>query len=278
MTVEIAAVQPTAHLGEAVELVVTVTHPAGYRVITPQLERTWGDFEVRSQSAPVVTSGNGQEISQFSIVITGWELGEFSTPALPLTIGNVQGELVEITADPVTINVVSVLTEDDLALRDIKPQAALPLAVWWPWLVGALGLVGLLAMVWWRGREGKTAVSFVDNRLPYQIALDELDEITASGLAERGNFKGYYTQTTDVLRRYLDGALGLKTEEQTTGEIRQAIQPLSWGSEDKKLLVNLLNEADLVKFAKVRPTIEDARRATGEAKKLVLAVKEKVTE
>ena len=268
------AVQPTAHIGEAIDLVITVDHPAGYRLIVPQLEQAWGDFEVRQQSAPVATAaGDGRESSQLTITVMAWALGEFSTPSLPLTVSNPQGELVEVTAAPVSIKVESVLTEDDLALRDIKPQATLPLPVWWPWLVaiGVLALGGVL--LWWR-REGGTAVPFSDNRHPYQIALAELDEIAASGLAERGDFKGHYTQTTDVLRRYLDGSLSLMTVEQTTAEIRRAIQSFSWPNETKKMLVNLLNEADLVKFAKMKPTIADAQRATSEARRLVLAVKE----
>ena len=268
------AVQPLAHIGEAIDLVVMVEHPAGYRLIAPQLEQAWGDFEVRQQSAPEVTAtGDGRESSQLTITVMAWALGEFSTPPLPLTVSNPQGELVEVTAAPVSINVESVLTEDDLALRDIKPQATLPLPLWWPWLaaMGVLALTGVL--LWWR-REGETAVPFSYNRLPYQIALAKLDEIAASGLAERGDFKGHYTQTTDVLRRYLDGVLGLMTVEQTTAEIRRAIQSLSWPSETKKLLVNLLNEADLVKFAKMKPAIADAQRTTSEARRLVLAIKE----
>jgi hypothetical protein len=267
------AVQPVAHIGEPVDLVVMVNHPAGYRLIAPQLAQAWGDFEVQQQSVPVVTAtGDGRESSQLTITVVAWALGEFSTPPLPLTVSNPQGELVEVTAAPVVINVESVLTEDDLALRDIKPQATLPLPLWWPWLaaIGVLVLTG--ALLWWR-REGEPAVRFIDNRLPYQIALAELDEIAASGLAERGDFKGHYTQTTDVLRRYLDGVLGLITVEQTTAEIRRTIQPLSWPKETKKMLVNLLNEADLVKFAKVEPTVANAQQATSEAKRVVLALK-----
>jgi hypothetical protein len=267
------AVQPVAHIGEPVDLVVMVNHPAGYRLIAPQLAQAWGDFEVQQQSVPVVTAtGDGRESSQLTITVVAWALGEFSTPPLPLTVSNPQGELVEVTAAPVVINVESVLTEDDLALRDIKPQATLPLPLWWPWLaaIGVLVLTG--ALLWWR-REGEPAVPFIDNRLPYQIALAELDEIAASGLAERGDFKGHYTQTTDVLRRYLDGVLGLITVEQTTAEIRRTIQPLSWPKETKKMLVNLLNEADLVKFAKVEPSVANAQQATSEAKRVVLALK-----
>ncbi len=276
---EMTAVQPVAHIGEAVEVAVTVVHPAGWRVVAPQLEQEWGDFEVREQSPVVVTASDGApngggESSRFTVTVMAWTLGEFSTPELALTVANEAGELVKVTAVPVTIRVESVLTEADLGLRDIKPQATLPLPVWWPWLAGALALVAVLAAVWWRGRERATAVPFIDTRLPHQIALDELDSIAASGLAERGDFKHYYAQTTDVLRSYLDGTLGLMTLEQTTGEIRETIRPLTWQNEDKKLLLNLLNEADLVKFAKVRPTTEDARRATDEAKQLVVAVKD----
>ena len=270
---KMTAVQPVAHIGEAIELTVTVGHPTGWRVIAPQLEQEWGNFEVREQSPVMVMTGNDGESSQFTIMVMAWTLGEFSTPELALTVANEVGELVEVTAVPVTIRVESVLTEADLELRDIKPQATLPLPVWWPWLAGALALVAVLAVVWWRGRGRATAVPFIDTRLPHQIALDELDSIAASGLAERGDFKHYYAQTTDVLRGYLDGTLGLMTLEQTTREIRQAIRPLAWENEDKKLLLNLLNEADLVKFAKVRPTVEDAQRATGEAKAFVMAVK-----
>jgi hypothetical protein len=274
ISAEVTAVQPVAHIGEPIQLRVEVHHPAGWRVIVPPLDKTWGDFEVQEQSAPVVTEiESGRESSQMTLTVMAWQLGEFSTPELVITVANGEGELVEVTADPVTIQVETVLTGDDLALRDIKPQAVLPLAVWWPWLAGLLGLVGILSVLWWRGRA-VTAVPFVDNRLPYQVALDELYEIAASGLAEKGNFKRYYTQTTDVLRHYLDDTLSLQTEEQTTGEIRQTIQPLAWQNEDKKLLLNLLNEADLVKFAKVKPTVADAQRATGEAKKVVLGVKD----
>jgi hypothetical protein len=269
----VTAVQSSTHIGETVELVLEVTHPRGWRVIAPPLAQTWGDFEVRSQSAmEIVTTDAAVEVSQQTIAVMLWGLGEFATPPLTVTVSSPEGELLEVTADPVTIHVESVLTQDDLALRDIKPQATLPLAVWWPWLVGALGLVGLLSVFWWRGRGGETAVPFVDNRSLQQIALDELDEIAASGLAERGDFKEHYAQTTDVLRRYLDGGFATMTAEQTTAEIRRAVQSLNFANDEKKRLTALLNEADLVKFAKVLPTIEDARRATEEAKAFVAAI------
>jgi hypothetical protein len=268
------AVQPIAYIGQAIDLVVIVEHPAGYRVIAPQLEPAWGDFEVRQQSAlQVAAAGDGRERSLLTITVMAWALGEFATPSLPLTVSNPQGELLEVMAAPVTIRVESVLTDDDLALRDIKPQAVLPLPLWWPWLALPAGLA-LLALFWWRTQGRETVVPFSDNRLPYQIALAELDEIAASGLAERGDFKGHYTQMIDVLRRYIDRTMGQMTLEQTTAEIRRAIQPLSWPTETKKLLLTLLNEADLVKFAKVRPTVADAQRATSQARQLLLALKE----
>ncbi len=39
-------------VGDVIPLTLQVTHPAGWRVIVPTLEKQWGDFEVRSQRRP----------------------------------------------------------------------------------------------------------------------------------------------------------------------------------------------------------------------------------
>ena len=37
-------------VGDPVQLTLEVTHPAGYQVVIPKLEQSWGPFEVRGQS------------------------------------------------------------------------------------------------------------------------------------------------------------------------------------------------------------------------------------
>ena len=58
-------------VGDPVELTLTVTHPADMQVIIPQLEKTWGPFEVWAQSqATTVDNGDGTATSQQTMTMT----------------------------------------------------------------------------------------------------------------------------------------------------------------------------------------------------------------
>ena len=196
-------------VGDPVQLTLSINHPVGYQVIIPQLDRLWGDFEVRSQSqATTMVNGEGTQTTQQMIEVTLFDLGEFQTPELPLTIRDDAGGLSEEVVPSVALTVNPALAEDDTDLRDIKPQASLAVPPPWLWLAG--GLVAAVLVVvggWWgyrtwQGRPFGLAPA-VDNRPAWQVAYDELERIQGLGLLERGRFKDYYTLVTDCLRTYL---------------------------------------------------------------------------
>ena len=113
-------------VGDVIPLTLRVTHPAGWRVILPALEKQWGEFEVRSQSTPVITaSGNGTETTTQKIEVARLRPGEVQTPALTLSVADDQGHLQNVEVAPVSLTVQSVLPAGDTTLRDIKPQAEL---------------------------------------------------------------------------------------------------------------------------------------------------------
>ncbi len=77
--------------------------------------------------------------------------GAFVTPPLAYTVTDGTGNLFEFTAQPVSVNVTSVLVEGDTELRDIKPQAEIPAATWLYLLVGGLALAVIgRGLVWLR--------------------------------------------------------------------------------------------------------------------------------
>ena len=123
-------------VGEVVPLTLEATYPTGFQVILPVLPRSWGAFEVRSQSPAVVEDRDdgSSSISQ-TIEIVLFAPGEHSTPELLVTVRDPSGKMTDIAAPMATVNIVSVLGEDDLDLRDIRPQEAPPLSLppLWPW-------------------------------------------------------------------------------------------------------------------------------------------------
>jgi hypothetical protein len=181
----------------------------------------------------------------------------------------------------IRLEVASVLVEGDTELRDIKPQAILPVPPIWPFLLAGACLTVLLSTGiffggrwaynrWWR-KELIPAMPepIIDTRPPEVIAYTELDRIVAMDLPAKAQYKDHYSLVTDCLRRYIEGRYQFPALEQTTSEIRNAFHktPLSMNAISNFL--NLFNLGDLVKFARWRPNNQDAYDIVVEARQLI---------
>jgi hypothetical protein len=261
-------------VGEPVQLTLEVTHPAGYQVVIPKLDPMWGDLEVRHQS-PTTTLANddGTETTRQTIGVTLFNLGDFYTGELFLTISDGAGQVFEEVVPPVPLTVVPTLAEDDNDLRDIKPQAGMLTPATWPWIAGGVLLaLGLAVAGWWayrRWRGEPFLPPIVDNRPAWGVAYDELARIEGLGLLEQGRFKRHYTLVTDCLRTYLERQFGLRVFDRTTSELKTVMRQSNIAPETARRFLGLFAESDLVKFAKFRPDLNVARDLTGRARGLV---------
>ena len=116
----------------------------------------------------------------------------------------------------------------------------------------------------------KISQTFVDTRTPREIAVHELQRIGRLDLPASGNLKEHYTLVSAALRAYL-GATFLKAEdrfavsEMSTEEISAAIEKLSLEHGIIRAALEILREADLVKFATYAPPVSRAYEATAQA-------------
>jgi hypothetical protein len=131
-------------------------------------------------------------------------------------------------------------------------------------------LVAIAALIWWirkRRRRGEAEAPAV--RLPPEvIALAELERIAALNLPVRGDYKQHYTLVVDALRHYLEARYGVEAMDRTTFELMDVLNRHRVRVDG---LEPLLNEADLVKFAKFAPTPESAAQAVSRAREMVIA-------
>jgi hypothetical protein len=261
-------------VGDPIQLTLEVNHPTGYQVIIPQLDQIWGELEVRGQSqATTAANDDGTETTRQTIEVTLFDVGEFQTPSLPLTISDGAGQVTQELMAPISLTVVPTLAEEDNELRDIKPQASLAVPPVWPWIVGGLlvavivGLAGWSAYRRWRGEPLFAPV--VDNRPPWQVAYDELTRIEGLGLLEQGRFKQYYTLVTDCLRAYLERQFDLRVFDRTTSELKATLRRSDLAPDHTRQLLDLFMESDLVKFAKFTPDVNVARQLVDGARQFV---------
>ena len=246
-------------VGDPIQLTLALTHPAGYQVIQPTLPAAWGDFAVVAQSPAATTAnGDGSETTTTLIDARLFQPGAFTTPSLEVSVTDGQGGLQKVAAAPAAVNVASVLQEGDVALRDIKPQAVLPMPAAWPWAVAGLAAAAAVVVVIWRARRRERPA--LDYRQAHEIALDGLSRVEALRLPQQGSFKEHYTLVSDIVRIYIERRYGVPTLERTTGEIRPDLANTDMPAEVSALLVAFLQESDLVKFSKWTPNVESAQQ------------------
>lgn len=180
------------------------------------------------------------------------------------------------STDSIRITVDTVLT-DSLAqakIRDLKPQEGLPLSQW-PWIVAGIAAVVLaVALVWWlrrRRRPQAAIIPLVRQRPADEVALEALRRLETQRLTLDGKFKEHYVALSEILRRYLEDGFGVAALEETTAEMCYDLGRHGFDRAHVQQIRDLSDEADLVKFAKFEPSIEDAVRAIDRGRDVVKA-------
>ena len=258
-------VSPGDHsVGDPIQLQLVIDHPDDSHVIIPELEENWGNFLVYSQSpAETIQNENGSKATTQLIDVRLFAPGEFMTPPMPYTVVGSDGQLADMTIDPITVAITSVLVEGDEALRDIKPQAELSYLAILPWIIAAVAISGiaLAAFLFIRRRRAALAEPAIDARLPHEVALDRLFRIEKLDLPGDGHFKEHYTMVSDTVRIYVEMAFHIPVMERTTAEIQHNIKQTTISPSIARQFLSLLDESDLVKFSKFAPDVPSARQA-----------------
>lgn len=89
------------------------------------------------------------------------------------------------------------------------------------------------------------------------VALNSLKSLKAKKLWQKGQVKDYYSELSEIIRTYIDSQWDVNAMEMVTAEIMEAIDNLDVDDEQMKELNILLERADLVKYAKEQPIVEE---------------------
>ena len=139
---------------------------------------------------------------------------------------------------------------------------------WWIFLIIFLAVcAGLYGMRNFK-RKG---IPFIAPKVlpkPWETALASLQRLKSRKLWEQGMEKEYFTDLTDILREYLFERFGINAMEMTTRQIMDKIYESDL-RDKREYVKQILNVADFVKFAKVRPLPADSIAAYENARKFV---------
>ena len=111
----------------------------------------------------------------------------------------------------------------------------------------------------WKKRQKKaTGEVYVPPPRPaHIIALEELAALKEKKLWQKGLIKQYYSEVSEIVRRYVENRYRLMALEQTTDEIMYGLIRLQIKGSVCSKIETMLQLSDLVKFAKYQPGISE---------------------
>jgi hypothetical protein len=262
-------------IGQPIDLLLTVEVPDGTKVNLPAFPTDWPPFMIQTVSEITTSTSNGITTYSQHLTVLLWQIGEYQTPdtviefQLPDSTENRQ-----VIAQPAYFDVKSVLEPDDLNLRPLKP----PVSIFYvsPLMIGTalLGLCVIGVFAWSKRKQFHfpKAVTNTNNLHPAaQIALSEIKRI---GSSNNTPLTGYVA-VSDALRRYLQGRFGVRAIDMTSQELMFDLSKGQDVSERRQRdLANLLEQADLVKFAGMQPSSKFTDKLLNVAYGWVMAVEQ----
>ncbi|MGC1514829.1 MAG: hypothetical protein WA810_04580 [Maribacter sp.] len=247
-------------IGEQVKWTVTVDVDSMAQVIFPE-GQTFSPLETVEAFATDTTRKKDRLTLQKIYALTQFDSGAYKLPSQRIEI-NGKGYM----TDSMLINV-STIPVDTLAQKmyDIKPLINVEKsnAEFWKYLlIGMLVLLVLGALFYGFVLRKKplTEAEKVALLPPYDRALLELKKLEHSKYLIQDEYKQYYSELTAIVRSYLEEDAHVSALESTTGQLIEKLELLRDAGELKldddtiKQFSQILQTADLVKFAKNKPS------------------------
>lgn len=250
-----------ATIGDHIRLTVHLTHPDSFSLQLPSAKKQ-GEFLVLDQNLKSGPPKSGTVEEDLMLTLVTFSTGTVTIPPMTFSLNSVKHQLIPVTTPAIPIQVESVLDKhkDRRDIQDIKGQIGYfdPL----PWILGLL-VAAALGLILWLATRKKTLGSTTPRpsappRPAEIVAREALTDLKNRGLIEQGRVKEFYVELSDIMRRYLQGRYGLSCLDMTTSEIIRELKVFPLAPTDFGSLRSLLQDCDLVKFAKFVPAPEES--------------------
>lgn len=271
-------------MGRITTLHLQVTHPKGIKGNIPLLSRFRDDgiipicgdsIELRAPSKiDSVNSANSITIN-YDIPLQAFDSGYYKLPEFVFVNGKdtLKSNSLALKVYPVQANAedkiydyASVADPENPSIFDSVPDWLLNF--WWLWISIALLIIVFLYAIRKYRNQGYI-IPKKPQPSPYEVAISSLNKLKAKKLWEQGLEKDYFTELTEILRIYLEKRFGINAMEMTSRQILSSLRDNNEIADKREYFRQILNMADFVKFAKVRPLPDDNIKAFDNALKFV---------
>ena len=265
--IEVNSVVDTSHItiGDRITYTLSIDHVDTMRVEKPGEGVHLGQFEIKDYKIYDPVRQEGRILEKFEYVISVFDTGAFVIPPFPVAYfpNDSLGDYKLIEASAITIYVESVIQDEERQLRDVKPPIDIPYDYFLLFsVISSIILIGALVYLGYRlYLKRKETGYFIKAPEPprpaHEVALESLEELLKKDLLSDGLIKEFYSDISEIIRRYIEGRYFIPALEETSREILIELNDQDISEEMLQKAKESLELSDLVKFAKYKPSDEE---------------------
>ena len=267
----------TVTVGQRFTLILRIRAPQGSTIEFPQSVDSASSssitgMEMIGKPAVLTLPGNADNMMSAAYRLAMWDIGS-QRIALPDIVVKYNGQTGYVALADRAIFVRSVLPVDSTQ-RVPKPARPLIKSVpfnWLPWIVALAALIAAITLwrlwIWYRRRRGAPLA-------PYEAAQREFERIEAMKLIAAGESERHAALMIDVMREFLARRVPEIERSQTSSEMIAASGRIHSAS---SRLGEVLWRTDLIKFARIGISAEEAEKLGMSARDIVENVENHLT-
>lgn len=251
----------TYKLGTWIILHVDGDIPNNVQSIGPAAKDSIGPFELLRIDTLEAYHENDRMQPSWTLRLITFDSGKVFIPPIPFSYTATGDSTRRIAmTNPVFLTITGLQVDPKGELKDIKPPLDAPwlFADFLPYII-ALVVIALAgaAYYYYRKKKKQKEKGFVPAKPaipPAQVALAALRQLEDKHLWQQGKIKEFYSEATEIIRRFLEDQFGILALESTSDEIMQQLKQRQEAQTLLKQFLSFFTTADLVKFAKYTPT------------------------
>lgn len=268
-------------IGDPVEYTVTIRHQPNIEILSSvpapatDVLKIKGIEEINRKDGGLIITGR-------KFKLTAFRLGEFVLDPVKVeyrikpdsgTSSTLPAEIKTIETNRIFLTVKSVAEgEEKTDIRGVKSVLSLKgkNGIWFLAVFSVLCVLAAVAIYRYLNKKlPLTPQSDIAQLSSAEEALQHLNELFESDLLRRGKIKEYFLRFSEVLRIYLEKRFQILAVESTTYEIISALRKNNSEPSFTQKLADVLESADLAKFARWKPEPPEIIALNKKSKELI---------
>ena len=237
-----------------------------YKVLTHNIGNKYFDISKNEFSEPLELRNSKllldkkEKVIGAEFILSVWDTGKVTIPSMNINIYNSDSTFdFTIASDSIVIEVVSLV--DITGNQRMKPlKGPLPIQTIFPLRIVSLFLllsIIVYGLYYFYGKrlddldhniKSKPNIEAAD-----KIAFRKLDLLIKESENTQFNIKEFYVDLSYILREYVENTVYIKSLEMTTEEIIRNKVLFPFNDKSLNIWIDILNRADLSKYAKSNP-------------------------